>query len=162
MDDDNKNNQIEQCRQKTKILENNGVSLTIAQFFIETCAMWDHPTGRWVSAPKHAKRIVNGRYGWEIEFGANTFLVARAIERSTNLVRGLIDRAERGEVIRNSDISTQLNLIISGSVSNYEGEVFEGYYSMERGILRFGTQGINVETFKSYIIGTTEINKIAE
>jgi len=160
--DDDKNSQIEQCRQKTKILENNGVNLSIAQFFIKKCAMWDHPTGKWVSAPKHVKRIVNGRYGWEIEFGANTFLVARAIEKSTHFVRRLIDQVERGEVIRNSKISSQLDLIISGSVSNYEGEIFEGYYSIESGLLRFGTQGINVEAFKSYIIGTTEISKIAE
>lgn len=162
MDEVDTNSQIEQCRKKTEILEKNGVSLTIAQFFIEKCAMWDHPTGRWVHAPKHARRIVNGRYGWEVEFGANKFLVGRAIQKCTIFIRDLINKVELGEVIYRDDISSRLNLIISGSVSNYEGEIFDGYYSIELGLLRFGTQGIDVGEFKSYIIGTTEINKFAK
>lgn len=157
-----KNSQVKLCREKTKILENNGVSLTIAQFFIEKCAMWDHPTGRWVHAPKHARRIANGRYGWEVEFGANSFLVGRAIERSTNFIRDIINKIELGEVVYSNEISSRLNLIISGSVSNYEGEIFDGYYAIERGLLRFGNQGIDVNEFKSYIMGTTEINKLTK
>ncbi|MBV1790802.1 hypothetical protein KQ940_22295, partial [Marinobacterium sp. D7] len=136
--------------------------VSIAQFFVSKYAMWDHPTGRWVSAPKHAERIENGRYGWEIEFGANKFLVGRAIEKCTNYIRDLIYQVEQGHAIESGNINSQLGLIIRSCVANYEGEIFEGYYSVERNLLRFGTQGINIETFKSYIIGTTEIDKIAK
>lgn len=58
------------------------IPLEVAKGFIKASAWWlAHSSGMPVKAPKHADRIYKSHHGWAIDFGANTFLVGKAVDR---------------------------------------------------------------------------------
>jgi hypothetical protein len=66
------------CREKLLLLKTSkGVPQNVAEFFIERCVWWDHPSVGWTRAPKYSQRIEWGNYGWEVRFGGNIFLVGK-------------------------------------------------------------------------------------
>jgi len=71
------------------------IPLDLAESFIRTTANWNHPTAnRYVSAPKHADNIYkNSQHGWAVDFGSNSFLVGKAIERCKNSINEYIENA---------------------------------------------------------------------
>jgi hypothetical protein len=86
------------CGERLLILKTSkGVPKNVAEFFIEHCAWWDHPSVGWTRAPKYSQRIEWGNYGWEVRFGGNIFLVGLAIERCVEMVQNLLDLAGRGK-----------------------------------------------------------------
>lgn len=59
----------------SRFMEGERVRLGLAQRLVKDSAWWyGHPHGP-ARAPKHFERVTNGAHGWEIEFGANYFLV---------------------------------------------------------------------------------------
>src|SRR5262245_39842072 len=73
---------VNEVRTHLEKLEKEGrVSYGVAQRLVRDSAWWyGHPSGP-VHAPKHYERVTSGPQGWEIEFGADKFLIEVAIVR---------------------------------------------------------------------------------
>ncbi|MDO9269773.1 MAG: hypothetical protein Q7T96_11780 [Methylobacter sp.] len=154
----------DECREKLSILENtSGVQLHVATFMIEHCAYWDHPKAGWIQAPKHAQRISNGSYGYQISFGANYFLVSLAISRCVNTISDLIDSWEiLGFGYSMQELREKLELHVRGAVANSDGCEYKGYYPIHGNRIIFGTQAIDVKDFVGIVIATSKISQIYE
>ncbi len=123
---------------------------TYAEVFVEAGAYWFHPTGKWVHAPKHAKRIYENASGWEIDFGANTFRVEVAFNRSVTAVKNLAPnlRPENDEYL---ELKTAVGIQIRGAVANYEGREYPGFYHAGMNMMKIGTQAIWVDAMTEAI-----------
>lgn len=158
-------NKFDECREKLLILENStGVQLHAAKFIIERCAYFNHHSAGWVNAPKYAERIENGRYGYQISYGANYFLVGLAISRCVNTISDLINSWEYflGRGYSMQQLREELDFHVSGAVANNDGCEYKGCYPIHGNRIIFGTQAIDVKTFAGIIIATTKIAQIYE
>jgi hypothetical protein len=155
---------FDDCREKLLILESStGVQLDAVKFIIQQCAYWDHPKSGWVKAPKHAERIENGRYGYEISFGANYFLVGLAINRCVKTLSSLIDSWEENDTGYSMQLlAAKLKLHIRGAIANNDGCEYKGYYPIDGNRIIFGTQAIDVNNFVGIVIATSKIAQIYE
>lgn len=128
------------------------IPLEVAKSFIRNTAWWiGHPSGP-VKAPKHATRIYESHHGWAIDFGANTFLVGKAIERCKNKINDFFEQAANGQLPLKTDVKNALKHQVSGAVANNDGYEYAGYYPIESRDLVFGTQSIDVEDAANYMI----------
>lgn len=130
-------------------LNEESVSREFAEAFVRCCCYWDHPTAySWVHAPKHAKRLRKGSLGWEVEFGANSFLAERAIEWCKKIVR----RKLSGDAIEMDQLRKTMSNYIADSVAN-NGVELKGRYPIDgSGYMRFGTAGINTEKAVTFLL----------
>jgi hypothetical protein len=153
-----------ECREKLLILQDKtGVQLHAARFIIQKCAYWNHPSAGCVNAPKHSERIINGRFGYEISFGANYFLVGLAISRCVNTISALNDSWQEHDSGYSLQVLIEkLNLHIRGAVANNDGCEYKGYYPIDANRIIFGTQAIDVKMFAGIIINTSKIAQIYE
>ena len=96
-----------------------------AKGFLRASCWWlKHSSGNPVRAPGHADRIsLDPRHGWSIEFGANTFLVGKAIERSARSLREFLDAVSNGGKTSLGTLRQNLRSAIAGAVANYDGRV---------------------------------------
>lgn len=125
----------------------------LAEKFIRKSAWWlTHSSGSEIRAPGHASRIRNTHHGWAIEFGANDFLVGKAIERCRDIINQLLDEASSGKFLLLDNLKKSLAQQISGSVSNANGYEYEGYYPITGGQLVFGAQAIDINDAVSFLI----------
>lgn len=132
---------------KFKSLRVNGrMSITLAQQLVEQSAYWHgHPSGRPVSAPSHSSRIYFGSIGWAIDFGANTFLIERAFDRSEKILIEYLYTLGDGSFEKKEAVS-RMRRAVRASVSNHIGDIYDSYWS-DNGFLVFGTQAIKVDDF---------------
>jgi len=122
------------------------VSLELAKSFVRRSAWWhSHPSGP-VRAPAHAKRITSINGEWQVSFGANSFLVSRAIFHASFSLRKYIDGWEAGEPENAASVVTLLRLHVNGSVAGYNGSRMNSY-PMQGNDMMFGTQSIDVRDF---------------
>jgi hypothetical protein len=115
-----------------------------AAYFISESAVWFHPAGKRVSAPRHANRIKNGPHGWEIEFGANVVLIEVAFNRTINTLQELSPIMRPAEK-QYDEFLRLAGQHIRGAVANYQRNEYRGYYQASQAIMTFGVQGINVD-----------------
>jgi hypothetical protein len=96
--------------------------LDLAKAFIRRATWWhSHSSGSPVRAGGFANRI-NGTNGdWRVKFGANSFLVGRAILQCNEMIRQYIDAFEAGSTMKPSLMVGLLQTAISHSVSGYDG-----------------------------------------
>ena len=135
--------------------------LDLAERFIEATAWWlTHSSGSAVRAPKHAERIYKSDHGLAIDFGANTFLVEKALERCRNKVNDYLDEAARGHITEKSDVIETLKRIVSGAVANADGYEYTGYYPVENDDLVFGAQSIDLNDAADFIIWESGIEDL--
>jgi hypothetical protein len=135
--------------EKLNKLEPDGiVPLGLAQRLIKDSAYWyGHPNGP-AKAPKHFEGIISGPHGWEVPFGANSFLVEQAIRRSNKKARdALANVFVTDEKWPSSILREELVHSIRGAVSNYCGEEYPTLWSVTSGHMRFGTQSIHIGDF---------------
>jgi hypothetical protein len=98
------------------------------------------------------------QHGWAVEFGANSFLVGKAIERCRKFLDQCREEAARGQIVLHSDIESKLKKIISGCVANSSGQEYNGYYRIrDDNTLVFGAQGIGVDDGASFMIGEANL-----
>ncbi len=90
------------------IKRNETIPLEVAESFVRSTAWWiGHPSGP-VRAPNHAGRIYKSHHGWAIKFGANTFLVGKAIERCRNKINDFFELAAMGQLPTKSEVKNSL------------------------------------------------------
>lgn len=144
-----------------RFVKNDQMPMGVAQRLISDSAWWyGHPHGP-ARAPKHHERVTSGTYGWKIEFGANYFLVEVAIRRCLTLIGEAADLAEKsGGKVDESDLRERLVMQVRGSVANFNGNEYDGFYDTVKGFMLFGTQAINVNDFVGTICDLTEIHRI--
>ena len=124
---------------------NETIPLELAQRFIRATAWWlTHSSGTPVRAPGHADRISKSHHGWAVDFGANTFLVGKAIERCRDVINDYLKDAAKGRMRFKSEVIASLKKQVSGAVANVDGYEYAGYYPIEDEQLVFGAQSINV------------------
>jgi hypothetical protein len=133
----------------------------IAQQFVRRSAWWlTHSSGKAVRAPGHAANMyLSDRHGWAINFGANTFLVGKAVERCVDAIREDMDRAGGGRLLSWAQLRERLYLAISGAVANYGNYEYGGFYPISGDELVFGAQAINVSDAADYILALTIRNE---
>ncbi len=140
------------------------ISLELAKQFVSNSAWWHtHSSGRPVRARKHANRIYKSTtHGWALDFGANTFLVGKAIERCCREINKQIDSALVGEPITIENLKQKLALHIRGAVANYDGNEYESYYPTTGQDMMFGAQSIDVEDGVKFMLSKININNLLQ
>lgn len=129
------------------------VDKDLAERFVRKTAWWlTHVSGRPVRAPRHAKRLRQSDLGWGVEFGANTFEVSVAIERSRIILDRISTELKAGATISRAAVEAELKNAISNAVSNYRGVLYE-HYPIHHETLEFGAQGIGVDDAANFMIG---------
>jgi hypothetical protein len=131
----------------------------LARRFIRESAWWLTHFHKPVPAPKHADRMYMSQHGWAVDFGANSFLVEKAIERCRKELERQQARADAGEVVPRSEIKEELEKVISGCVANSNGQEYSGYYPIRRSdrTLVFGAQGIGVDDGANLMISDANL-----
>lgn len=125
----------------------------LAEEFVRRSAWWlTHSSGSEIRAPRHASRIRGTSHGWAVEFGANDFLVGKAIERCGKVIKQFLDEASSGKLLLLDELKKALAHQISRSVSNANGYEYEGCYPITHGQLIFGTQAIDIDDAINFLI----------
>jgi len=130
------------------------IPLSVAQDFVRNSAWWlTHPSGA-VRAKKHAYNVYkNDIHGWAIDFGANKFLVGKAIERCKDEINKYIEEFTNGEKsIELDSLKAKLKKHISGAVATYNNGEYSGYYPIDGNDLTFGSQAIDVKDGADFLI----------
>ena len=137
------------------------IPLEVAEHFIRATAWWlTHSSGSPVRAPGHADRIYKSHHGWAVDFGANTFLVGKAIERCRNTINDYLEEASKGRIPLKSEVIALLKRQVSGAVANVAGYEYAGYYPIENQDLTFGAQSIDVSDAANFMIRATGIDDL--
>lgn len=130
--------------------------------FIQKSAWWDHPSGGFVRAPGHAERIKQDTFhGWVIEFGANTFLVGKAISRSLKIVLSFYSDILHNKATNLDKLNRTIKQRISGAVAGYSGDEYYEY-PIDGQDLTFGTQSIDVNDGAKYILKITGVQSLID
>jgi hypothetical protein len=179
----NKNELYAQERNRViNITPNQQVIRHLAEEMIQKSAYWyGHPCGYPVRTPKHSKNVndpistmqaLEAVLGCEqkstfiksdcqIKFGANIFLISKAIYRCQSTLLEFLDNAEAGNVLTLSKLKYQLKMNVRKSVANHQGQEYEGYYSAFDGNhIIFGTQSISTDDFVNVILSKVNIHRI--
>jgi hypothetical protein len=137
------------ARRAIDVLVSDGkVSRELAQSFIRRSAFWhSHSSGQIVTGAGHAQRVYGGPGDWKVDFGANSFLVGRAIERSFRTLRHYVESWEAGTPRKASDVVRELRRDVNGAVAGYNGSELSGYYPLTGTDMMFGTTSIDVRFF---------------
>jgi len=105
------------------------VPISLAQNLIEVSAYWiDHPQGIIHPEPGMANNIVKGPHGWEIKFGANYFLVERAILLCKSTILDELDRLQTlSQAFDPKVLYGRLITCVRKSVAAYDHNTFPYY-----------------------------------
>lgn len=137
------------------------LSPSMAKTFIEETVLWNHPaSGFWVNAPNHSKRIVFGRQGWEISFGANKFYISLAISKCVRVIDDLLNKFVNKEEYLISDLKKKLFHEITTSVGDYKGDLYPSPYNTVDSKMIFGVTAIQVEYFVDLLIFISRIRML--
>ncbi|WP_081702962.1 phospholipase D-like domain-containing protein [Desulfuromonas sp. TF] len=135
-------------------------SLDIAKDFIRSSAWWlKHPTGP-VRAPSHQYNIYSTDNEFRIDFGANTFLITRAIDRCIRTIHDYINKSDSELLSELKNLETKLYMNVQGAVAGYDGKEYSGFYPLEGNDLTFGTQSIDVKDFLQCLYRYVPFHKI--
>lgn len=109
--------------------ERGNVPISLARDLIEASTFWvDHPQGIIHPEPRWSDRIVNGLHGWEVQFGANYFLVEQAILHSKHAILAELDHAQTlSQPIDPKLLYGRLITCVRKSVANGGHEPYEYY-----------------------------------
>lgn len=137
---------------------NGGMPLRIAQKLIRESLSWDHPSGSFVEEPRFAEKIGKGRFGWELAFGGNTFLVELAAKRCAKEMKHIFeDDIEYGYGPSKEELEEKLISCIRSAVANHDGSLYKGNYYKDEELLRFGVHVINCQDFARAVVRISNI-----
>jgi hypothetical protein len=105
------------------------VPISLAQDLIEASAFWvDHPQGIIHPEPGWSNHIEKGPHGWEVQFGANYFLVEQAILLCKRTILEELDHAqELNHPIDQTLLRRRLVTCVKKSVAAYDHNTFPHY-----------------------------------
>ena len=148
--------EFEKIRLRLQHWSMGNVPSSVAKDLVRASAWWlTHSSGRPVRAPRHASRVEKYSLGWGIEFGANHFLITRAVQRSaTKLLEYVPGIEERHEMFRMAGVLNILRPAFPASVANYKLDEY-GHYAPTKGHLVFGAQSICVDDAARYVLGAS-------
>ena len=126
-----------------------------ATHFIEKSIWWLTHTSGPVRAPGHAKHIQYPKNMPILPLGANTFNVGQSLLRCRNIIQDFLKKnmSTPKHITKSSlpEIRENLVVAIRSSVSNFQGQEYEQYSSMEGNEMIFGANAINVKDFIDYL-----------
>lgn len=134
----------------------------VAKDFLKSSCWWlTHSSGSPVRAPGHANRMYLDRYhGWAVDFGANRFLVGKAIARAAQKLKMFLDAAASGKEPPIDQLKRDLRYAIAGAVANNDGNEYAGYYPINGDGLTFGAQEIDLNDAVSYLVRKVDVERI--
>lgn len=136
------------------------IPIEIARAFIRASAWWiGHPV-RPARAPKHQDNLYGTEENWMIDFGNNTFLISKAINRCLRTIETFLSGAKDGYVMDRKKLLKELRLDISGAVATASGNEYVGYYPIIDHDMKFGTQSIDVKDFIDHLFKLLPIDNI--
>ncbi|MFO1506026.1 MAG: hypothetical protein U1F23_02950 [Lysobacterales bacterium] len=100
------------------------------------------------------------RHGWAVDFGANTFLVGKAVERSAKKLKAFLDAAASGKEPPIEELKRDLRYAIAGAVANNDGNEYAGYYPINGDGLTFGAQEIDLNDAVSYLVRKVDVERL--
>ncbi|WP_161937642.1 hypothetical protein, partial [Sulfurovum riftiae] len=139
------------------------IPLELAQGFIRNATYWDHPKAGYYVSADHSHRIKNDYlHGWSVKFGANYFLVGKAIERCKKSINEYIEKIQNKNHAEINILRDKLKIQISGAVATSNNYEYDGYYPIENGYMKFGTQAINVVDGANFLIRELMLDEFLE
>lgn len=133
----------------------------LAVGLIQSSAWWlTHSSGSPVRAPGHAANLYESKAGWIVAFGANTFLVGLALQRSRIEINRYLDIASGGRLPLLSDLKVAVRKAIRGAVANYEGSLYESLYPETDGEMKFGAQAIDLNDAVDYVLTKAQVGDL--
>lgn len=135
------------------------IPVTTARGLVRASAWWlSHPSGNPVRAPRHASRLEKQEWGWSLEFGANHFLVGRAIQRASPILCEGLNVLRHGKFLNEKHLVLEIKNALPSCVANYKGDEYESYAS-RRGRLIFGTQAVDTTDAARFLIQASGLAK---
>lgn len=139
------------------------VSFEMAQNFVRATAWWHtHSSGSLVRAKGFADRVVKSRHGWAVDFGANRFLIEKAIARSGSEISRMIQSRDKSIEIDLPTLKESLKRIISGAVANHEDNEYDCYYPLTGDDMMFGAHSIDVRMGADFLIRASGMDKFID
>jgi len=136
-----------------ELLPDGNVPKTVAEQFLRESVWWNtHSSGRSVRAPRHANRMKGQNGDWHIAFGANSFLVGRAIERCAKTCESFLASVENGSSWSEKVLKEKLIMNVRGAVATNSGAEYSGFYPIEGQDMNFGATSIDVVDFVNYAL----------
>lgn len=136
-----------------ELLPDGKVPRDVAEQFLRKSVWWHtHSSGRPVRAPRHANRMRGQNGDWSIDFGANTFLVGRAIERCARTCESFLASAGKGTPWSKKDLIEKLKMDVRGAVATYSGAEYAGYYPVDGNDMMFGATSIDIADFVGHAL----------
>lgn len=138
--------------QINKACPNQTPVMYVTQRLVMDSAYWyTHPNGP-AKAPAWQEKITTGPHGLQIEFGANKFLVGKALKDCCTHLLKVIDRIEKGGYNPNTEqLYQELSSIVRGCVANFENTLYPTPWKLTNGHMQFGAQSIHLGEFvRSY------------
>lgn len=97
--------------------------------------------------------------GWS--FGANSFLVEKAIRRCVDHVRTAMDQAVAdGSPVAEGELRSALSVAVRQSVARYDGVEFDAPYDATDGFMRFGNQGIRIDDVVDFFMSACKVRRV--
>ncbi len=134
-----------------KISEYEKIERSIAENFIANSVYWyDHISGRPVKAPGHSNNIYGNENNWKIDFGANTFLISKAILQCQKELMSFLDLSAYGYYSSLINLRILLEPRLRSAVANYNGNEYESPYPLiqdkhRNKFMKFGSQAIKLD-----------------
>ncbi len=132
-----------------------------ARDLISSSAWWyKHPSGP-CRASGDSSRVYKTGSLWEIKLGANGLNITGAVRKC---LKSILREIENVNLSNNTGIlfrlGNSLKYDILGSVINYDGDEYEGYYSgLENGHILFGSHSIKIRDFIYAVYDLAEITE---
>ena len=133
---------------------------SLAKDFVRNTTWWDHQKAYRYIRANHSHRVKKDyRHGWAIQFGANQFLVGKAIERCKDEINEYIEQFIKGNKMDFNILKEKLREHISGAVATGNNYEYSGYYPINDGYLKFGVQAIKVDDGVNFLIKELGLNE---
>ncbi len=142
----------------TPLIKITNVPRELAIRFIEESAWWHHPYGLR-RAPGHSDRMDGIHGDWKVKFGANTFLVGRAISRCASTIDRYLAAIKQGHDQNRDELVEKLKFNVRGAVANWNGYEYR-YYDVQGNDMMFGTQSIDVNDFVNLALRIWNIDEL--
>lgn len=148
-------------RAATWLDEDASVPLGLARQVVAESTWWlNHPSGRKVHAPGHARNITTCNRGYCIWFGANVFLVGLAIRQCRRSLDYAYTELRQGLSVHRSALHGKLKYKITSAVADSDLNTYFNY-PITGGFMVFGSTGILVSQVASVLIRAAGLNTFA-